>query len=252
MSKDLFSNQADVYARYRPYYPDELYHYVLSFVTDRDRAWDCATGNGQAALALSGYFREVIATDHSQKQLDQAVKAENIRYLCCKAEQPPFETGSFSLITVAQSYHWFDFAAFRKEVERVGKPGAVLAVWGYNIPQGDDEKLNECIRFFYKEIAGPYWDPERKYIDEAYQTIGFDFDNELPARDFYIRVEWTKEDLLGYFSTWSSVQHYRKERGTDPVEAYREKVDECWPGKEVVPLKFPVFLRLARLGKAGE
>lgn len=249
MGKDLFSTQADVYARYRPTYPAELYDYIFSFVSGFDQAWDCATGNGQAALALSTRFRQVMATDHSQQQLDQATPRPNISYLRCKAEQSPFAENSFSLVTVAQSYHWFDFPAFQKEVERVLKPGGVLAIWGYNIPQGDDEKLNECIRYFYREVAGPYWDPERKYIDEAYSTVGFDYHNELPSRNFYIQVEWDAEDLLGYFSTWSSVQHYLKDRGTDPVEAYRKTVLDHWPSPGKISLRFPVFLRLARIGK---
>lgn len=248
MGKDLFSKQADVYARFRPSYPPELYEYIYSFVPDFGQAWDCATGNGQAALALSARFRQVMASDHSQQQLDKAVKRDNIHYLRCKAEQSPFPDNSFSLITVAQSYHWFDFPAFKKEVERVIKPGGVLAIWGYNIPQGDDELLNESIRFFYRQVAGPFWDPERKYIDEAYQTVGFGFDNELPARDFHITVEWDADDVLGYFSTWSSVQHYVKEMNTDPVKAFRQRIFDSWPSPGKIPLRFPVFLRLARVG----
>jgi len=58
MSKDLFSNQASTYARYRPVYPKELYNYILKFVTEKNMAWDCATGNGQAALALAPYFKK--------------------------------------------------------------------------------------------------------------------------------------------------------------------------------------------------
>jgi hypothetical protein len=50
MAKDLFSKQSDLYARYRPTYPKELYDYILSFVKEKNTVWDCATGNGQAQL----------------------------------------------------------------------------------------------------------------------------------------------------------------------------------------------------------
>jgi hypothetical protein len=47
---DHFSDHADRYKAYRPTYPDELFTYLASLVPDHDLAWDCATGNGQAAL----------------------------------------------------------------------------------------------------------------------------------------------------------------------------------------------------------
>ena len=83
MAKDLFSGQAEDYALYRPAYPEELFTYILSFVTEKDVAWDCATGNGQSALPLSQYFEKVFASDISRKQLEQAPKKENIEYGTC-------------------------------------------------------------------------------------------------------------------------------------------------------------------------
>lgn len=50
MSKDLFSNQAEGYAKYRPVYPKELFDHILQYVIEKNTAWDCATGNGQAHL----------------------------------------------------------------------------------------------------------------------------------------------------------------------------------------------------------
>ena len=38
MAKDLFSNQASLYAQYRPGYPHELYEYILQHVNDRQLA----------------------------------------------------------------------------------------------------------------------------------------------------------------------------------------------------------------------
>src|SRR5689334_5830547 len=101
MSKDLFSAQSDAYAKYRPSYPKELFDHILSFVEHRDRAWDCATGNGQAATILADHFKSVDATDISDAQLSKAVQRKNIEYRVASAEQTPFEDDSFDLITVA-------------------------------------------------------------------------------------------------------------------------------------------------------
>ena len=57
--KDLFSEQSSLYAKHRPSYPASLFDYIFSFVHHREKAWDCATGNGQAAVALAKDFKKV-------------------------------------------------------------------------------------------------------------------------------------------------------------------------------------------------
>ncbi|HVE60450.1 MAG TPA: class I SAM-dependent methyltransferase, partial [Chitinophagaceae bacterium] len=143
MAKDLFSTQANAYAQYRPTYPKELFEYIVSFVENKTTAWDCATGNGQAAAILSGYFEKVIATDISQAQLKNAVEKDNISYQISTAEKTPFPDDSFDLITVATAYHWFDHTAFHKEATRVGKNNCVVAAWTYGSLNTNDKKLNE-------------------------------------------------------------------------------------------------------------
>src|SRR5437762_742522 len=50
--KDHFSRQAADYAKFRPRYPKELFRWLASVAPETKLAWDCATGNGQAAVAL--------------------------------------------------------------------------------------------------------------------------------------------------------------------------------------------------------
>ncbi|HEY2140100.1 MAG TPA: hypothetical protein VGH00_08465, partial [Chthoniobacterales bacterium] len=61
--KDHFSKQAEGYAKFRPRYPQELFRYLATIAPRRELAWDCATGNGQAAVELAEVFDRVIATD---------------------------------------------------------------------------------------------------------------------------------------------------------------------------------------------
>jgi methylase of polypeptide subunit release factors len=70
--KDHFSRHAADYAKFRPRYPNELFAYLASISPSHERAWDCATGNGQAAGALAAKFHSVIATDGSAKQIENA------------------------------------------------------------------------------------------------------------------------------------------------------------------------------------
>jgi SAM-dependent methyltransferase len=245
MSKDLFSKQSDIYARYRPGYPSEIIDYILQFVSGRHAAWDCATGNGQAALLLASHFQFVHATDISEKQLSNATQHSRIQYSISKAEKTPFQENSFDLITVAQAYHWFNFVLFETEVKRVLKPGGILAIWGYSLVVSDYMDLNKKLKAFYTETVGPYWDPERKYVDDHYRTIPFPY-NELPPAEFTIEQQWNLDDLSGYLNTWSSVQHFIKANKYNPVDQLKADLTKIWPPEATIPFRFPLFLRLGR------
>lgn len=244
MSKDLFTNQAEKYSKYRPAYPPELFQYILKFVAEKNTAWDCATGNGQSALGLAPHFKKVIATDISEKQLSFAEQHPNIQYQVCAAEQTDFPGNSFELVTVAQAYHWFRFKAFENEVRRVAKQDAVIAVWGYNLFSTNDVAIDRLIRKFYIEIVGPYWDAERKYVDDNCHYVPFSF-TPLPTKDFFIKLEWTKEELIGYLNSWSSVQHFVNVKKYNPVDDMIEELDLLW--KDIKTVSFPLFLKIGRV-----
>jgi ubiquinone/menaquinone biosynthesis C-methylase UbiE len=248
MAKDLFSNQASLYAQYRPGYPHELYEYILQHVNNRQLAWDCATGNGQAAVELAHYFDQVMATDISEKQLQQAQPHEKITYAVSTAEHTPFDNNSFDCITVAQAYHWFRFDAFEKEVMRVAKPGAVVAIWGYSLVVCEDQAVNTLINTFYRETVGAYWDKERKYIDDHYTTVPFPYE-PLPAKEFQINVQWSRRQLTGYFNTWSSVQHFIKAHQYNPVDELAAAIESVWPDDRDRNFYFPLFLKLGKVIK---
>ena len=248
MAKDLFSRQSDLYARYRPTYPKELYEYILSFVKEKNIAWDCATGNGQAAVVLADYFKKVIATDISAAQIEKAKRKENIEYSVCAAESTPFADNIFDLVTVAQAYHWIKWNEFKKEVTRVCKPNAVIAVWTYYSRTTDDERIDKAVNDFYENVTRPYWDYERKYVDEKYSTVEFDYEL-LPVKEFETVLYWKREDLIGYVSSWSAVQKYIKTNGHSPLPLLEEEINKLWPQDQTKKVVFPIYLKLGRIMK---
>ncbi|UFH53636.1 class I SAM-dependent methyltransferase [Spirosoma sp. KNUC1025] len=243
---DRFSGHADLYAQYRIDYPTELYDFVLSFTRNRQRAWDCATGNGQVAGILADVFEQVEATDISETQLDRATQKPNIHYQLSSAEQTPFADASFDLITVAQALHWFDIEAFHREVRRVAQPGATLAEWGYGLVQLDpanpSSELDLVLRDFYRNRIGPYWDPQRKFIDNAYATLPFPFADAQRA-EFTVQRTWSLERFLNYLRTWSAVRQYIHENKADPVNELGEELEPLW-GADERDVQFPVFMRI--------
>jgi len=242
--KDNFSTQAAEYAIYRPTYPQELYDYLYSLVKNFNAAWDCATGNGQVARILSEKFNQVYATDISEKQLNQALKLPNVTYKVESSDKADVPNASFDLITVAQAIHWFNFEAFYAEVKRTLKPEGIFAVLGYGVMTIDHD-VDLVVHKLYETILGKYWDPERRYIEEKYQTIPFPFD-EISAPHFDIQTTWNFDQLIGYLNTWSSLQHYKKTNDRNPLEYVMIELKEAWGNAAQKDVRFPILLRVGR------
>jgi len=243
--KDHFSSASDRYAAYRPDYPAALFAWLASLCAERDMAWDCATGSGQAAQGLAPHFRQVIATDASAEQIRHAEPHAAIDYRVAPAEASSLADRSVDLVTVAQAAHWFDLPRFYAEVKRVLKPGGVLALWGYGrmVLPGD---MDAPFRHFYGETVGPYWPPERSLIDDAYRSLDFPF-AEIQPPAFHIEVGWSLPRLIAYLSTWSAVKRYREANGLDPLPALMAELEPLWGDRDTVrKLQWPLFLRVGR------
>ena len=243
--QDHFSAQADAYARYRPGYPAALFAWLASAAPDRTRAWDCATGSGQAAVALAEHFDEVVATDASAEQLRHAFAHPRVRYAVAPAEAPGLEDASVSLVTVAQALHWFDRRAFFREADRVLRPGGVLAAWMYRLFTVSAE-VDRAVWRLYTDVVGPYWPGDRKLIDREYAGITLPFAPLAPPR-FDMEKRWTMDEVLGYLGTWSAVRRYREDRGEDPVAAWTSELAAAW-GDPAAPraVRWPLTLLVSR------
>jgi hypothetical protein len=143
---------------------------------------------------------------------------------------------------VGQAIHWFDFEQFYAEVKRTGKNNAVLAVLGYDLVQIDKE-TDQIIHHYYEEILKNFWDQERKYLDEGYQTIPFPFE-EIPAPDFTLQFEWTRDHFTGYLGTWSAGQHYMNHHGKQPLDEIIPDLYDIWPAGIRKKVTFPFLMRL--------
>ncbi len=244
--KDHFSTQSSDYSKYRPDYPKDLYDFILSEVKERKTAWDCGTGNGQAAVVLSQYFEKVFATDPSAEQIKNAAQTNNIKYHIASAENSTLTDKSIDLITVAQALHWFDFEKFYAEVNRVAKPNAVIAVWSYE-NCFVSESIDKVFLHFYKEILGNYWAYERKHVENAYHDIPFPF-SEVKEQVFYMKKQWNLHDFMGYLSTWSAVQKYIKTNGKNPLELVAIDFEKAWGNPDIVKeVSFPVTVKTGRV-----
>lgn len=240
--KDNFSSRSEDYSRYRPKYPLEAYRFIKSSLQGFEKAWDCGTGNGQVAGEIAQFFKEVKATDVSTNQIGNAVKKSNIEYSVQPAETTNFLNNEFDLIITAQAVHWFNFDKFYAEVKRCLKPEGIFVIMGYGLFSANAE-TNTIINRFYNQIIGPYWDPERKYLEANYKTIPFPF-TEMSTPQFKQNYEWKIQELLGYLRTWSAVRHFEKDKKQDPVLIIEEDLKKAFGQKNNV--SFPILFRMGK------
>ncbi len=244
--KDYFSKQASEYTRYRPHYPGPLFQYLAELTIEHQLAWDCATGSGQAALGLTPYFDEIIATDASEKQITNAILHSKITYLVSPAERTEIDSNAIDLIVVAQALHWFDLDKFYGEVKRVLKAGGVIAAWSYGLLR-ISPPVDELIDKFYVDVVGPFWPPERKLVDDGYRSIPFPF-QEFTSPAFSMEANWSLDHLLGYIGTWSSIQKFKEQNKANPLKGFARDLKQVWGRLEDEKrVRWPINMRVGKM-----
>lgn len=207
-------------------------------------------------------YKNVIATDGSEKQLEFAAKLPNVRYQhtpstmsMAELEQKVAHEGTIDLVTIAQALHWFDLPTFYKQVKWVlKKPHGVIAAWCYNVPRLSDS-VDRVFDRFYVDDLSPYWDPARKLVEDDYRGIDFPF-QPVDGVDHTGPFEFVSEtvmDLDHYLSYIRSGSAYQtaKENGVELLgEDVVEKFKHAWGEDGQKVAKFPVYLRIGRVGDA--
>jgi SAM-dependent methyltransferase len=242
--KDHFSRQSAAYSRYRPGYPPALIEFVAASAPARRLAVDCATGTGQAAVALAEHFEGVLAVDASSSQLARARPHARAHYVAGLAEQLPVRDRSVDLVAAAQAAHWFDFERFHAECRRVLVPRGVVAVWTYGLMRVETA-IDEIVDDFHANVVGADWPPERRHVEQGYRSMPFPW-REEPAPAFYLESDWDLAQVMGYLATWSAVQRCKDRTGRDPLAVVEPRLAALWPRSVARPVRWPVHLRLGR------
>ncbi|MBX7057469.1 MAG: class I SAM-dependent methyltransferase [Leptospirales bacterium] len=245
--QDHFSSHSGQYARFRPQYPESLFDSVAALLSPEQRicAWDCATGNGQAARPLAARFKQVIASDGSARQIEQALSCAGVEYRVFTAEEPDLEDDSIDLVTVAQAFHWLRLPQFYTALRRVVRRHGWLAVWGYGL-NSIDPLIDELVLHFYRNTVGPFWPPDRRHIENGYRALDFPF-AEVAMDQPQIELFMDLADFLGYLGTWSAVVRYREIKGQNPIDEIVEPLRSLWGDAQRRCVRWQIFLRAGRV-----
>lgn len=237
----LFEDKADLYASSRPKYPKELFDFIASIARSHDEAWDCATGNGQAAVGLARDFSTIEATDISKEQIANAFQAANINYSVQPSESTNFKDKQFDLVSVAQALHWFDFDRFWSEVARVLKPNGVFVAYSYAWSQVDDT-IDQIVREKIGKIIEPYWAPNNKLAWDSYRSLELPFvPMEVPKID--LENNWNLDQFLNYMHTWSGTRRCMDDIGSAFFEEAKMALQSAWGDpKQKMVVKSPLTI----------
>ena len=223
---DHFSGHSSVYARFRPTYPDDLFRWLAEQAPGRSCAWDAATGNGQAALALVTHFHRVHASDAAAAQLAQLPAHPRITARQAPAEASGLPDQGIDLVTVAQALHWFDLDAFHAEVARVLVPGGLLAAWCYGLFQ-ISPAVDAVVWRLYDGIVGEDWPPERRILELGYRDLAWPWE-PVAAPTFAMQADWDLQQVQGYLGTWSACKRYEARTGQDPLQQVADALASAW------------------------
>lgn len=245
---DHFTPLAGAYAACRPSQPVEVIAYAASLAPRRGVAWDCGTGNGQAAVGLADLFARVVATDASAAQIAHAIAHPRVEYRVARAEASGLPDASVDLVTAAQAVHWFDLDGFYREVRRVAAPGAAVVVWSYLWTSVDDPAVDAVLQDLARGTLGPDWPPEIQLVAEEYRTIPFPF-REVAPPPFVLTAEWTLAELLGYVRTWSGTARHARRTGRDPAADAEPRFLRAWGDPAVRrTMRWRIAIRAGRCG----
>lgn len=245
-SDNPFSRASHQYNLWRPRYPATLFDHLASLCPSHERAWDCATGNGQAAIDLARYFLQVEATDVSAEQIAAATPSARVNYSVQAAESTKFPDAHFDLITVAQALHWFEHDRFWKEVHRVLRPKGMFAAWAYVWPQVTPA-IDAIVKMKLRDVIHAYWSERNRIAWNGYRELEWPF-VELPSPQIGFSCDWTCEQFLSYVRTWSATTRCIDANGDGFFAEFTEALRTVWNENAIKTVRMDFHCRLGRKG----
>ncbi|XP_043931300.1 putative methyltransferase DDB_G0268948 [Protopterus annectens] len=224
MAVRLFEEKAHAacYQRYRLPPAEEVQNVILSYLERKkgkpfQLAVDVGCGTGLSTRVLAVHFQQVVGTDISKAQIEEAKKVPgfpNVMYSIHPAEVIPCEDCSVDLVVAACSVHWFDLDKFMVEVDRVLKQNGCLAMYSYCVQfEVHYKNCSEILTQIYqeaREFLFQYGTEKLKIIQNEYKNIF----NTLTCPDkerldnIHVSYTVTVSELIGLLSSVSMYQTF--------------------------------------------
>ena len=239
-----FDELADAYDRYRIGYANDLYDAIFEYgLAPSSRVLDLGCGTGLVGAELLKRRCRVVGLDLSEKMLARArQRAPEASFVQGRAEDMPFATASFDAAVSGQAFHWFDQPRVFAELNRVVRPGGVVAVWWKSFMRGD------AIRILRQEAAAEVGHPPPRDV-----MNDFDAFDAAPLEGKTLRVvPWIVPmrvaDFLGYEHSRALAREAFGERLNDYFAALGKRLGSP---DDQLSLSYIQLLYLGRVPRAN-
>jgi SAM-dependent methyltransferase len=137
----LYAGSAEYYARGRMPYPQSLADALRDELglDGSGRLLDVGCGPGPLTHLLAPLVAEAVGVDADPDMVRVAERgaAANERFVHVRAEELPAGLGTFRLVTLAQSFHWFETEEVAATLRGMLDPGGALVHVGATTHEGD-------------------------------------------------------------------------------------------------------------------
>lgn len=196
---DRFTDRADIYAKYRPSYPEEALDYLYGPVGFRtgSQIADVGAGTGLFTALLLKRGSEVSAVEPNGSMREELIRSrggeKGLRVVEGTAEHTGLPDGSVDFVTCAQSFHWFDRPAAKREFGRILRPGGqAVLIWNSRLMSGTP--FLEGYEALLRQFGTDYHVVSHKNISE---TDLRPFFREMKVARFPYRQLFDLEGLAG-------------------------------------------------------
>jgi len=245
MTKNYFNEEAEIYSKARPSYPEAFFEYLFSRCANFQTAWDVATGNAQIALRLADNFQEVIATDISAKQIAVATRRDNITYKVEPAEYSSIADQSIDLVTIGQGVHWFNLDNFYAEVRRVAKCNCIITAVGYRMFT-INPVVDSLLADYIHNILNGYWDPTNDQLQNAeYRSVYFPF-IDVEYKVFNLHLSWNVTQVLACLASYSASRAYYEKNKIIATSLITKSLEKLM-GLNVWDVTLPIYGKVGRV-----
>ncbi|MBI3951064.1 MAG: class I SAM-dependent methyltransferase [Acidobacteria bacterium] len=247
----LFDDCADVYARYRPRYPDAALETLVSKLRLNPGALLCDLGAGPGMLSFLLAEREfrLVAVEPLQEMRRHGAETAIARglpvaFVGGQAEAIPVCDISVEAVLCGQAFHWFEAGTALREIHRVLKPGGGLALLWNNQDWQHIQWLAEVERLIMK--YNPQHDPNYRAKDWAGILNASQWFR--PAEHFeYTYDRYPEaEEVLGLIESYSYVRIIPPEAQHQLMQEVTALLEREQPLNRRLLLRYRTELYLAR------